>query len=223
MFYPKKVPGPKCQPGDPKSDPGLKNRPLGMKKQKMRAEKPCRIQYLELQTEPYCASYDQKPFWRVTSKSWYLLQEGKPCFQKGESCVQKGVHWDTLELIVLTWLHLDSLETMCFAGVLRPSVENGTEEQAWQTTRKPRKNHNKQHQNSPGVSRTHPGSTTETPRSRRTTFYSISRHKSSTKAKGTDADAARSTNLTLNPQRQDHARRKDLDFPVGLTPQPPIL
>ena len=34
--------------------------------------------------------------------------------------------------------------------------------------------------------------------------------------------AAWRTNLTLNPQRQDHARRKDLDFPVGLTPQPPI-
>ena len=64
------------------------------------------------------------------------FQEGKPCFQKGESCFQKGIHRDSLELIVLTWLHLDSLETMCFAGVLRTSGTNGTGEQAWQTTRK---------------------------------------------------------------------------------------
>ena len=59
-----------------------------------------------------------------------------PVLQKGESCFQKGIHWDSLELIVLTWLHLDSPEIMCFAGVLRPSAENGTGEQARQTTRK---------------------------------------------------------------------------------------
>ena len=82
----------------------------------------------------------------------YLLQEGKPCFQKGESCFQQGIHWDSLELIVLTWLHVDSLETMCFARVLTPSGTNGTGEQAWQTTRKPWKNttnHIRTHQECP--------------------------------------------------------------------------
>ena len=34
-----------------------------MNKQKMRAEKPCRTPASELQTEPYGASYGQKPFW----------------------------------------------------------------------------------------------------------------------------------------------------------------
>ena len=62
IFYPKKVPGPKCQPWIQNSDPGLKNRPPGMNKQKMRAEKPCRIQSSEFQTEQYAASYGQKPF-----------------------------------------------------------------------------------------------------------------------------------------------------------------
>ena len=88
----------------------------------------------------------------VTSNSWYLLQEGKSCFQKGKLCFQKGIHWDSLELIVLTWLHLDSLETMCFAGDLRPSGDNGTGEQAWQTTRKSWKtttNHIRTHQECP--------------------------------------------------------------------------
>ena len=64
IFDPKKVPGPKCRPGDPKSNPGLKKPSPGMNKQKMRAEKPCRIQASEFQTEPYSASYGQKPFWR---------------------------------------------------------------------------------------------------------------------------------------------------------------
>ena len=62
IFDPKKVPRPKCRPEIQKSDPGLKNPPPGMKNQKMRAEKPCRIQYSELQTEPYSATYSQKPF-----------------------------------------------------------------------------------------------------------------------------------------------------------------
>ena len=61
IFDPKKVPGPKCQPKIQKSDPGLKNPPLGMKNQKMRAEKTCRNQYSELQTEPYSATYGQNP------------------------------------------------------------------------------------------------------------------------------------------------------------------
>ena len=39
-----------------------------MKKQKMRAEKPCRIQCSEFQTEPYSVSYGQKPFWRAPVK-----------------------------------------------------------------------------------------------------------------------------------------------------------
>ena len=70
IFDPKKVPRPKCQPGDPKSDPGLKHLPLGMKKQKMRAEKTCRTPVSEFQTEPYGASYGQKPFSSQNLKIW---------------------------------------------------------------------------------------------------------------------------------------------------------
>ena len=62
IFDPKKVPGPECWPQIQKSYPGLKIPSLGMKKQKMRAEKLCRIQSSEFQTEPYGASYGQKPF-----------------------------------------------------------------------------------------------------------------------------------------------------------------
>ena len=62
IAHPKKVPGPKCRPEIKKSDPGLKNPPPGMKHQKMRAEKLCRIQSSEFQTEPYSATYGQKPF-----------------------------------------------------------------------------------------------------------------------------------------------------------------
>ena len=117
FFDPKKVPGPKCWPWIQKSDPGLKLRvkrlPPGMKKQKMWAEKPCRIQSLEFQTEPYSASYGQKTFWRVPAKILkYIggkscpqkrksciqkgnscIQKGKPCIQKGKSCIQKGNIW----------------------------------------------------------------------------------------------------------------------------------
>ena len=44
------------------------------------------------------------------------------------------------------------------------------------------------------------------------------------KGKGTPGHARtpRRTNRTPEPQRQDHARRSHSDFPVGLTPQPPI-
>ena len=66
----KKAPRPKCRPGGPKSDPGLQNLPLGMKIQKMRAEKPCRIQPSELQTEPYGASYGPKPSPNQNLKIW---------------------------------------------------------------------------------------------------------------------------------------------------------
>ena len=96
IFDPKKVPGPKCRPGDPKSDPGLKNPSLGMKKQKMRAEKPCRTPASEFQTEPYGASYGQKTFLRVPAKILKYLggksysQKGKSCIQKGETCIQNG-------------------------------------------------------------------------------------------------------------------------------------
>ena len=59
----KKVPRPKCQPGGSKSDPGLQNPFRGVKKEKMRAEKPSRTPPSEFQTEPYSASYGHKPFW----------------------------------------------------------------------------------------------------------------------------------------------------------------
>ena len=40
----------------------------------MRAEQPCRTQASEFQTEPYSASYGQKPFWRVPVKIWVYLR-----------------------------------------------------------------------------------------------------------------------------------------------------
>ena len=103
IFDPKKVPGPTCRPGDPKSNPGSKNPPLGMKKQKMRAAKPCRTPASEFQTEPYSESDGQKTFWRVPinilkyvrgkscpQKGTSCIQKGKSCIQKGESSIQKG-------------------------------------------------------------------------------------------------------------------------------------
>ena len=86
FFGLKRSPGQNVGLRAPKSDPGLQNPPPGMKKQKMRAEKPCRTPPSELQTEPYSASYDQKPFWKVPSKSWHMLQAGKSCFREGKSC-----------------------------------------------------------------------------------------------------------------------------------------
>ena len=62
--------GPKSHPGVPKSDPGLQNLPLGMKLQKMRAEKPCRTPPSEFQTEPYGANYGPKPFSSQNLKIW---------------------------------------------------------------------------------------------------------------------------------------------------------
>ena len=69
---PKRSPGQNVDLGVPKSDPGLQNPPPGMKKQKMRAEKPCRTPPSKNQTEPYSASYGQKPFWGGTSHEWHL-------------------------------------------------------------------------------------------------------------------------------------------------------
>ena len=64
----KTSPGQNVDLGDPKSDPGLQNPSPGMKKQKMRAEKPCRTPPSKNQTEPYSASYGRKPFWGVPLK-----------------------------------------------------------------------------------------------------------------------------------------------------------
>ena len=71
---PKTSPGQNVDLGVPKSDPGLQNPSPGMKKQKMRAEKPCRTPPSKNQTEPYSASYGQKPFWGVPLMSgiWEL-------------------------------------------------------------------------------------------------------------------------------------------------------
>ena len=96
IFDAKKVPGPTCQPGYQKSNPGLNIRSPGMIKQKMRAGKPRRTPVSEFQMEPYSASYGQKPFWRVHVKILKYLggksysQKGKSCIQKGETCIQKG-------------------------------------------------------------------------------------------------------------------------------------
>ena len=70
----KTSPGPNVDLGVPESDPGLQNPTPGMKKQKMRAEKPCRTLPSKNQTEPYSASYGQNPFWGVPLMSgiWEL-------------------------------------------------------------------------------------------------------------------------------------------------------
>ena len=60
---PKASPGQNVDLGVPKSDPGPPNPSPGMKKQKMRAEIPCRTPPSKNQTEPYGASYGLKPFW----------------------------------------------------------------------------------------------------------------------------------------------------------------
>ena len=139
-------------------------------------------------------------------------------FSKRESCVQKGIHWDDLELIVLTWLHLDSLETICFAAVLRPSGENGTGEQAQGNHGKPRQTISELTRSGQNTSRKHHRDSTISQNNFPFHFATQVKHQSQGHGR-----AARRTNLTLNPQRQDHARRKDLDFPVGLTPQPPMV
>ena len=69
-----------------------------------------------------------------------------------------------------TWTHLRPcvlLRGLRFARTLAPGNEHGRQSEN-------HGNHDKPHQKSLGVSSTHPGSTTETARSRRTTFYSIS-------------------------------------------------
>ena len=74
FLIPRRPPGQNVDLGVPKSDPGLQNPSPGMKKQKMRAEKPCRTPPSKNQTEPYSASYGQKPFWGVPLMSgiWEL-------------------------------------------------------------------------------------------------------------------------------------------------------
>ena len=47
------------------------NLALGAKTKKMRGEKPCGTPALELEMEPYGASYDQKPCWAGTFDDWY--------------------------------------------------------------------------------------------------------------------------------------------------------
>ena len=65
----KTPPGQNVDLGVPKSDPGLPNPARGMKKQKMRAEKPCRTPPSKNLTEPYYStSVDRKPFWGVPLK-----------------------------------------------------------------------------------------------------------------------------------------------------------
>ena len=109
------------------------------------------------------------------------------------------------------------------AGTTAPgsSGDIGTGGSSATNHKKTKVNHEKPHQNSSGVSRTHPASTTDAPRSRRTTFQTISSTFTSTNYTPTTR-AGPTTNRTPEPQRRDHARRSRSDFPVGLTPQPPI-
>ena len=96
MFDPKKVPGPKCRPGVQQIRSWVQNLSLCMNKHKMRAEKPCRTPVSEFQTEPYSASYGQKPFWRVPATILKypganpILKKGNPAFKKGNPEFKKG-------------------------------------------------------------------------------------------------------------------------------------
>ena len=95
-MLPQKGPRAKMLTWDQKSNPGLKKPSPGLKQQKMRAEKPCRTQASEFQTEPYSTSYGQKLFWRVPAKILnYLganpvLKKGNPVFKKGNPVFKKG-------------------------------------------------------------------------------------------------------------------------------------
>ena len=89
FFNSEKVPGPKCWPEIQTSDPGLKNPPLGMTKQKMRAEKTCRTQALEFQTGPHSACYGPKTFRRILPNI-SICVKGYILFSKRESCFQHG-------------------------------------------------------------------------------------------------------------------------------------
>ena len=88
FLLPNKGPRARMLTLDPKIWSWAQKLPLGMKKQKMRAEKPCRTPVSEFQTEPYSESYGQKPFWRVPAQILKYLG-GKSCSQKGEILVFK--------------------------------------------------------------------------------------------------------------------------------------
>ena len=90
MFLPKKGPGPKCRPWIQKSDPGLKNPPPGMKQQKLRTGKPCRMQSSEFQTEPYSASYGQKTILEGIPKN-DICQGSNPDLKKGNPVLKKAI------------------------------------------------------------------------------------------------------------------------------------
>ena len=67
-FTPKRPQAKMLTWGSPNPIRAPPNPPPGMKKQKMRAEKPCRTPPSKNQTEPYSASYGRKPFWGVPLK-----------------------------------------------------------------------------------------------------------------------------------------------------------
>ena len=68
FLVPKRSPGQNVDPGIQNPTSASKIHPPAMKKQKMRAEKPCRTPPSKNQTEPYSASYGRKPFWGVPLK-----------------------------------------------------------------------------------------------------------------------------------------------------------
>ena len=86
---PKTSPGQNVDLGVPKSDPGLQNPSPGMKKQKMRAEKPCRTPSSDLKMEPYGASYGHKPFGGKPSQtrlSQATSWEAELCTSQSDFC-----------------------------------------------------------------------------------------------------------------------------------------
>ena len=119
------VPGPKCRPGDPKSDPALQNPSPGMNKQKMRAEKPCRTQASEFQTEPYSASYGQKPFWRAPVKIMVYLK-GQILFSNKEIlCSRREILFSRRGILLSRRGILDSRGKILFSKRKIPAFKKG--------------------------------------------------------------------------------------------------
>ena len=130
-----------------------------------------------------------------------------------------GVHCDSLELIVLTWLHLRSLGTMCFAAVWKTSGTIAASMTNNSRNIENREEHIRTHQISREPSQEAPQRLHDLVEQLSIPFRDTSQapHPRARHAE------PRSIVLTLNPQRQVHARRTDLDFPVGLNPHSPTL
>ena len=89
FLIPKRSPGQIVDPRSKHLILGSKIHPWARKNKRCALKKPCRMQSSEFQTEPYSASYGQKPFWRATLTYWYMSRV-KSWSQKGKSFFDKG-------------------------------------------------------------------------------------------------------------------------------------